>query len=66
MLPIYYALSMILKGREENGVGNDWGTEYSDLLGAYKTAGMNQTKSLVVKKKSSSSTVNPNHFIHIT
>jgi len=66
MLPVYYALSMILKGREENGIGNDWWTEYSNLLVLYKEKGMNQTENLVVRRRGSTKTTNPNHLIHIT
>lgn len=51
MLPVYFTLALLIKGREDAGNGNNWQNDYAQLLTQYKEAGITDSENLVVKRR---------------
>lgn len=65
MLPVYFTLGLIMKGREDAGNGNNWHNDYSQLLAQYKEAGITQSEDIVVRRRTAKKRGNAS-LIHIT
>jgi len=66
MLPVYFTLGLIMKGREDAGTGNNWHNDFSQLLAQYKEAGITQSENIVVKRRTKPTRRGNASLIHIT